>query len=124
MLKTRYEEMEEQAVKFHNKHPQIWELFCQFTFELINKGFKNYSAQHGIFARIRWHIDTATSNRGKAFKINNNYSAFYARWFMEKFPEHKGFFRKRTQLSKSQPATNLPELSPKNYTYVPGVKKQ
>ena len=109
---TRYEEMEKQVLNFHEQHPRVWRLFCRFTFELINRGFKNYSAQHGIFARIRWETAEADIEGQNKFKINNNYSAFYARAFMAKYPQYKGFFRLRKQTSKDNSSTGLPELQP------------
>ena len=113
---NRLEEKREQVVAFHKQHPEVWNLFVQFTFQMINRGFKNYSAQHGVFARIRWEIDAGGDGSGE-FKINNNYSAFYARAFMKKFPEHEGFFRTRKQTSEDKEATYMPEMSPQDYEY-------
>ena len=111
MIKTRHDEMKEQVREFHKAHPEVWDLFVRFTFEMINRGFKHYGAQHGIFSRIRWEIDAGGNGVGE-FKINNNYSAFYARRFMTCYPLHNGFFRIRKQISGEQKATNLPELTP------------
>lgn len=114
---SRYDEIEEQAINFYKEHPEVWTLFCKFTFELINRGFKHYSAQHGVFSQIRWHTDKPDIDGLSTFKINNNYSAFYARWFMKKYPEHDGFFRTRHQTSLENDATNLPELTPNDFPY-------
>ena len=40
-----------------------------------------------------------------------------ARKFMERYPEHDGFFRTRKQISDEHDATNLPELTPEYYAY-------
>lgn len=112
-MKTRYEELTEQFKEFHIKHPMVWELYQQFAFDRIKMGFKNYSSK-GIFERIRWEIATPNTDP-KDFKLNNNYTAFYARWFMQKFPEHEGFFRLRDQQSYWLPATNRPRLGPGDY---------
>lgn len=78
---------------------------------MIDRGFKNYSV-NAIFERIRWEID-AGGDGVSAFKLNNNYRAFYSRAFMKKFPQHSGFFRTREQVSSEQnAATDLPELDP------------
>tara|TARA_R100001244_G_scaffold96936_1_gene72594 strand:- start:152 stop:541 length:390 start_codon:yes stop_codon:yes gene_type:complete len=116
-IDSRHEEMRQSAIKFHRKNPEIWRLFVQFTRQMIARGFKHYSAQHGIFARIRWEMD-AGGDGSSEFKINNNYSAFYARAYMRMYPEHQGFFRTREQPSNDQPATNLPELTPDHYRAV------
>lgn len=112
MSKSRYEEMLEQAQNYHKERPEVWGLFCKFTLEQIKKGFKNYSAQHGIFARIRWESDKPDFDGKSTFKINNNYSSIYARAFMNKYPEHEGFFRTRKQTSKDELATGLDPLGP------------
>ena len=78
--------------EFHTQNPQVYELFKQFTFQVIDAGFENYSV-NAIFERIRWHTDIET--RGSSFKLNNNHRAYYARLFHHDHPEHDGFFRTR-----------------------------
>ena len=113
-MKTRYEEIEEAAVKFHRENPKVWECFVRFTFEVIHRGFRNYSAK-GVFERIRWETDEADVDGKSTFKLNNHYSAFFARWFMDTYPEHDGFFRLREMPSELQLAKNLPELGPQDF---------
>ena len=113
-MKTRHEEIREQATAYHTKYPKVWQLFVQFTLEQINKGFKNYSSK-AIFERIRWETDTPDINGDPIFKINNNYQPFYARRFMRMFPEHATFFRTRKQISLDDLATCAPELTPQDF---------
>ena len=117
-MKTRQEEMAEQCQAFHDEHPEVWRLFVKFTNNVIEAGFKNYSA-NAIFERIRWEVDVtraplrryvAEQNR-QPFKLNNNYRAFYARRFHKMYPRYDGFFRTREQTSKKETANNLPELT-------------
>lgn len=105
--------MLQQCISFHDAHPEVWDLFVRFTFEIINRGYEHYSV-NAVFERIRWEID-AGGDGTHAFKLNNNYRAFYARRFMNMFPEHRGFFRTRTLKSLDKPATGLPELTPEHY---------
>lgn len=114
--KTRLEEMREQCKKFHVEHPEVWRLFVRFTNEMIDRGFTNYSV-NAVFERIRWEID-AGGDGVNAFKLNNNYRAFYSRAFMRKYPQHDGFFRTREQTSDDKDATNLPELTPDYWSSV------
>lgn len=107
--------MRDQVRAFHAAHPEAWELFVKFTFELIDRGFKNYGAQHGVFARIRWETDVVDVDGNLTFKVNNNYSPFYARRFMKMYPQYDGFFRTRKQTSRAEPATRLPELGPTDF---------
>jgi len=110
---TREDEIRQQVTEYHSKHPEVWDLFCEFTFQMIGKGYSHYSV-NAIFERIRWEMD-AGGDGIHTFKLNNNYRAFYARRFMRAYPKHDGFFRTREQLSKKQFATRLPEISPKHY---------
>jgi len=113
---SRRDEIAEQCPTFHKKHPEVWDLFVQFTNEMIRRGFKNYSV-NAIFERIRWEKD-AGGNGVESFKLNNNYRALYARRFMKMYPEYEGFFRTREQPSSTKPPTHLPELTPAAYETV------
>ena len=110
---NRHEEMRDQCQRFHNEHPEVWELFVHFTQTMIRKGYPNYSV-NAIFERIRWEKDEGGDGVNQ-FKLNNNYRAFYARRFMRMYPQYDGFFRTRELKSIDRPATELPELSPRNF---------
>ena len=94
---NRLEQMRRDCQRFHNEHPQVWELFVQFTMELIDRGREHGSADE-VMHRVRW--ETGAGSDVEEFKINNNYVAFYARRFMKVHPEHEGFFRTRRQKSQ------------------------
>lgn len=115
--KTRRDEIEEQALDFHNRNPKVWEMFKRFTFEVIDRGFASYGAM-AIFQRIRWETDQADEDGRSTFKLNNNYVPHYARWFILAHPEHKGFFRMRHLISDDKPASSLPELKPSDFQEV------
>lgn len=86
--------------KFHERNPIVWELFEQFTMQIV--GMRNkYSAQ-AVFERIRWQMDIETD--GVVVKLNNNFCAYYARMFEAKHPEFTGFFRSRKRISEHKPA--------------------
>jgi hypothetical protein len=105
-MKTRLQEMAEQADDFHKKHPEIWEKFVEFTFDRINRGYPNYSVK-AIFERIRWDMGDVGGDGVTEFKVGNNHPPFYARRFMKMYPEHNGFFRTRVQKSAVMPATGM-----------------
>ena len=94
MRKIGRNKLENAALSFHADNPIVWHLFLRFTGEVLNRGFKNYSVT-AIFERIRWETDVVTQGAYGDFKINNNHSAYYARWYMEQYPEFDGFFRIR-----------------------------
>ena len=111
-MKTRLDELREQAQQFHEDHPEVWEKFKEFTFDRINQGYKNYSV-YTIMERIRWDMGQTGGDGITEFKINNNIWPFYARRFMKMYPEYEGFFRVREQVSAQQPANGF-ELTPDN----------
>lgn len=80
--------------QYHKDNPQVYVEFKKFTFKTIKKGFQNYSAK-GIFELIRWHSGV-TAEQTDGFKVNNNYTSFYARLFEKEHPKHQDYFRKRS----------------------------
>ena len=108
---NRLEEMQEQFEAFHKNNPHIWEEFVKHTFQMIAKKSK-YSAQ-AIFEVIRWS-KIITSDNTTDFKISNNHVPFYARAFIETYPEHEGFFQIKKQTSVYKVANNWGEPTPED----------
>jgi len=80
--------------EYDEAHPEVWREFLRITLITMKvKKFKNYSARD-IFPIMRWHRGPK-GLKEDGFKINNNYSPFYARKFHELYPQHEGFFRTR-----------------------------
>jgi hypothetical protein len=115
-MPTREEEMNEVSEQWSKKHPQVTKLFIQFTNEIIDRGFKHYSSK-AIFERIRWETDQADVDGNSTFKLSNNHTAWFARKFMERFPEHEGFFRTHYRPSSDKLATGKEELGPNDFQY-------
>jgi|TARA_R100001198_G_scaffold87229_1_gene62245 hypothetical protein len=78
---------------FDKANPEVWELFEKFTL-MATKRLKHYSAR-AVLHRIRWETNVETT--GTTFKINNIWSKDYAIKFMNKYPQHDGFFRLRNK---------------------------
>lgn len=81
--------------KYDSENPQIWEAFVHFSFKAIGKGFKRIGARQ-VFEAIRWETKVQGND---GFKVNNSYTSYYARKFVEKFPQHKDLFVFRQQLT-------------------------
>lgn len=96
-MTTRRDVMYREYMAFHEEHPEVWIMFCHFTFSRIRLGYEHYSV-YSIFERIRWETDMGSDS--EEFKLNNNHRPFYARAFMETYPEYDGFFRTRHQKSE------------------------
>lgn len=80
-------------VDYHKGNPQVYEMFKKFTQQVLDKGRDRISAKF-IFERMRWE-SLIVADDPEEFKINNNYTSFYARMFEHEFPEHEGLFAKR-----------------------------
>lgn len=111
---NRHEQLRQEVVAFHQRHPEVWDLFVKFTFERINAGFEHYSAR-GIWHRIRWETAAPIDRDEDDFKLNDHHTPFYARQFMKVYPQHNGFFRTRVQRSKGQKGVTLSPLKPRNF---------
>jgi hypothetical protein len=87
---------------WHRANPQVYELFRKFALDIIRRGYRHYGAA-AVMERIRWYLDVETvapeGGRREPFKCNNDYRAFYARKFMEEYPEYMGFFRRRESVA-------------------------
>lgn len=90
----------EKFVRFHKTNPEVYDLFERFTFEAIEAGMTKLGSKF-IFERIRWEIAVATTGAGyciplkRDLKLNNNFTAWYARLFIAKHRSHKGLFELR-----------------------------
>lgn len=80
----------ESFITYHEANPQIWHYFKHFAFQAIDKG-KKVGAK-GIFERLRWQVEIESNGE---WKVNNNFTAYYARIFALRYPAHKDFFELR-----------------------------
>ena len=69
--------LEEAFKKFDRDNPSIWNLFTRFAYDAAKAGYATLSAKF-IFERIRWETTVVTRSNDD-FKLNNNYTAYYAR---------------------------------------------
>ena len=78
--------------EYHRSNTHVYDMFEKFTLDVINAGHANFSAK-AIFERMRW--ETAIETNDPDFKLQNNFTAYYSRYFMNQHPEFDGFFRTR-----------------------------
>ena len=79
------------ALDFIAEHPDFWSWFVWYALEVIRAGHSHYGAK-AVVERVRWHQAIAG---GDDYKLNNNFTATFAREFHRQYPEHDGFFRTR-----------------------------
>lgn len=83
----------QQARVYDQTYPAIWREFEKRALQLIHRGVSHYGAK-AIMEVIRF--DTAIgANALFDFKINNNYTAYFALKFKQAHPEHENFFETR-----------------------------
>lgn len=78
---------------FHKANPLVYEIALGIALRLKRKGIKRCSMD-AIFHHIRWQYFIQVSGVEK-FKLNNNFTAHYARLLMEQEPELAGWFEVR-----------------------------
>ena len=77
---------------FHRANPEVYKLFKKYALQAAQARHRHFGSKM-IFERMRWHTMIETTDAD--YKLNNNYTAYYARLFMADYPEHREFFRTR-----------------------------
>lgn len=81
--------------RFDEENPEVWRLYVRFARQAMASGHTRYSSD-AIVHRIRWEVDMDISRLpGDKFKINDHFTALYARKFVNEYPEHAAFFAMR-----------------------------
>ena len=82
--------IEDSFIEFDKKNPHVYQMFRDMTFRVIEKGVKKASAKT-ILGVIRWHFNFEVVTHTE-FKINDAYTAYYARKFIRKHEEYGYIF--------------------------------
>lgn len=89
---VRRDTMQETFEDFHSANPHVYEYLREYALMVKRTGRR--IGMKALFERLRWdYMVSTTSSTG--FKLNNNYTAFYARLLMETEPALRGFFETR-----------------------------
>lgn len=81
---------------FHAANPHIYEKLREFALQMRfarKKKRRKYGIK-ALFERVRWHYEFEV-NSDEEFKLNNDFTALYARKLMEREPDLAGFFETR-----------------------------
>lgn len=79
---------------FHAANPHVYGLLRSLALQLRAQGYQKYGMK-ALFEILRWQSRLQTN--GDAFKLNNIYTAYYARLLMSNEPVLAGFFETREQ---------------------------
>ena len=83
----------EKFERFHVKNPHVYQLFKRYALEASIRE-RRFSART-IIHRMRWFTQVETDDPD-GFKINDHWSPYYARMFVEDFPQYEHFVERRT----------------------------
>jgi len=84
---------------FDRLNPHVFDSIVHHARNLKSQGRARYSMK-GIFERIRWSWWEQVKDARDDYKLNNNYTALYARKVMEECPDLEGFFETRERRSE------------------------
>jgi hypothetical protein len=86
-------DLERRFVEFHEKNPQVYAELLRLARLLKARGHKRIGMKM-LFEQLRWQHALKTTDLS-GFKLNNNYTAYYARMLMERNLDLVGFFETR-----------------------------
>mgnify|MGYP001398883216 CR=1 FL=1 len=109
--RSRYDQLYAKFQAFDAAHPDVWIAFERRALTLHGQGHTNYSSRT-ILEWMRWHTEHTPGGSDYQFKVNDHFPPFYARKFMQHYPDLVEFFRMREQPSLHAPPTIRRELEP------------
>lgn len=98
-LESRADRIEKRAHEFVTANPHVWYAFVNLCTERRDQGFASWGSKAAVEV-LRYRIEVVTREE---FKINNNYTAVFARWLMRD-PAWAGFFQLRERPTERQRA--------------------
>ena len=93
----RRETIQQKFTRFHSRNPHVYKAIIDICNGLKQSGINSFGMK-GIFERMRWEY--AIQTQGEPYKLNNNYTALYARMIMECEAGLRGFFETRERLTE------------------------
>ena len=88
----RGETIEERFRAFHDANPHVYRLLRALALDYKRAGHRHCGMKM-LYEVLRYRSGIYT--QGEPYKLNNNYTALYARLLMEREPELAGFFEIR-----------------------------
>ena len=83
---------EQKFWRFHNNNPQVYEMFIEYAMEAHASGKR---VSHWLLVnRIRWEAEIVT-NSEEVYRIPNGTIGYYARLFINDYPEAGDMFETR-----------------------------
>lgn len=80
--------------RFHRENPHVYEQLKRLAFKLKNRGVRRWGCK-ALYEVLRYEAAVQTSAPAGSYKLNNSFTAYYARLLMEQEPDLAGFFETR-----------------------------
>lgn len=80
----------ERFLEFHQENPHVYRVLVRLAREWVQTTGRKKLAIKTLFERARWEL--AVHTNASDFRLNNNYTAFYARMIMANEPDLAGIF--------------------------------
>ena len=80
--------------EFHSQNPHVYDKLEQLALQLRSSGVTRWGIK-ALWEVCRYELVLRTSSSARSFRLNNNYTAYYARLLMERCPDLAGFFETR-----------------------------
>ena len=77
--------------RFHAENPHVYTALERLAFKLRNRGVERWGVK-ALWEVLRSELALNTSEPVGTFRLNNNFTAYYARLLMERNPEDLGGF--------------------------------
>lgn len=81
---------------FHIANPHVYAELREHALALRHRGRSHYGIK-ALFEVVRFHRALDTTDKCSEWKLNNSYTALYARLLMANEPELRDFFRTRVR---------------------------
>ena len=85
--------MAQEFEDFHDKNPQVYAVLARLAREWVEATGRGKLGIKALYERARWEIAVQTSNPD--YKLNNNFTAFYARLIMAQEQDLSEIFHMR-----------------------------
>jgi len=79
--------------RFHQENPQVYRELVRLARAWQSRRGTGKVGMKMLFEVLRWQL--AMSTTGDDFKLNNNYTSYYARLVMAENPDLRGLFQTR-----------------------------
>ena len=81
--------------RFHAENPHVYSHLERLAFKLRNRGVQRWGVK-ALWEVLRYELALNTAEPVSTYRLNNNFTAYYARLLMERNPEDlAGFFETR-----------------------------